>query len=89
MVRTTEIERKYDADSGYRVPDLLGAGGCAALAEPVTHHLRACYFDTPDLRLAARRITLRQRSGGTDAGWQSPVGRARAVHPGAQAPWTH
>jgi CHAD domain-containing protein len=39
------------------------------VAEPVTDHLEAVYFDTPSLALAARRLTLRRRTGGTDAGW--------------------
>ena len=33
------------------------------------HALRATYFDTADLRLRAAGITLRHRTGGTDAGW--------------------
>ena len=27
------------------------------------------YYDTPDLALAAARVTLRRRTGGADAGW--------------------
>lgn len=33
------------------------------------HALKATYFDTADLRLRAAGITLRHRTGGTDAGW--------------------
>lgn len=43
---------------------------------PVEHQLTAEYYDTEDLRLASRRITLRRRTGGEDAGWhlKLPVG---------------
>ena len=34
-----------------------------------TERLDAVYFDTPDLRLLRRGITLRRRTGGHDAGW--------------------
>jgi inorganic triphosphatase YgiF len=33
------------------------------------HRLAATYFDTPGDRLAANKITLRRRTGGTDEGW--------------------
>jgi hypothetical protein len=64
-----EIEQKFDVDEDFARPD-FGAGleGVTA-AEPVTYHLAATYFDTPDERLAANKITLRRRTGGTDAGW--------------------
>ena len=38
-------------------------------AAPVVHRLAATYFDTPGDRLAANKITLRRRTGGTDEGW--------------------
>ena len=41
-----------------------GAGGAVAVQQ-----LDAVYFDTPDHDLAAHQITLRRRTGGTDAGW--------------------
>ncbi|MBW8482035.1 CYTH and CHAD domain-containing protein [Actinomadura parmotrematis] len=64
-----EIERKYDADAGFAVPDLDGLPGVASVGEPERHELHASYFDTAGLRLAAAKITLRRRKGGTDAGW--------------------
>ena len=36
---------------------------------PEEHQLDAQYFDSPDLVLASHRITLRRRTGGSDAGW--------------------
>jgi CHAD domain-containing protein len=62
-----EVERKFDVDPAFAVPDLTGLG--AAVDEPVEHRLEAVYFDTPDLRLMRSRITLRRRTGGSDDGW--------------------
>jgi inorganic triphosphatase YgiF len=68
MADHLEIEQKFDVDDDFRRPDFGALPGYAA-AVPVTHHLSATYFDTPDTRLAANKITLRRRTGGTDAGW--------------------
>lgn len=92
-----EVERKFDVDPAFAVPDLIGAGETAAVDEPVGHDLEAVYFDTPDLRLISSRITLRRRTGGPDAGWHlklpaddgarwerhSPLGRATKRPPQA------
>lgn len=64
-----EIERKYEAAASLALPDLTGVDGVAAVDGPRTQRLEAVYFDTTDLRLAARGITLRRRTGGDDAGW--------------------
>ncbi|MBB6173612.1 CHAD domain-containing protein [Nocardiopsis mwathae] len=66
-----EIEAKYGASPDFRLPDLadLAPGGI----ESAEHRLAATYFDTGDLRLAARRITLRRRTGGPDAGWHLKI----------------
>jgi len=79
MADHLEIEQKFDVDAGFARPDfgdggllrVLGdaAGEEVAAAAPVLHHLSATYFDTADGRLAAIKITLRRRTGGTDAGW--------------------
>lgn len=65
-----EVELKFDADSGFVLPDL---SDLAAVGEPVTHELEAVYHDTDDLRLARRGLTLRRRTGGTDAGWHLKI----------------
>ena len=64
-----ETEQKFDAEASSELPDLQEIKGVDDVAEPVTDHLEAVYFDTPSLALAARRLTLRRRTGGADAGW--------------------
>ncbi len=92
-----EIERKVEPGPDFAVPDLTAVDGVAAVGEPVEHHLAATYFDTADLRLARAGVTLRRRTGGTDAGWHlklpaaghartevhHPLGPRRAVPPKA------
>ncbi|MFU8947379.1 CHAD domain-containing protein [Mycetocola zhadangensis] len=65
----TEIERKYDVDRHAQVPDLIGVAGIASVEvhEPVS--LEAVYYDTATNDLARRRIIIRRREGGGDAGW--------------------
>ncbi len=79
-----EIERKYAVDAGFVLPDLSVVPGVAGVAGPRTYHLTAVYYDTPGQRLAAARITLRRRTGGTDAGWHlklpAGAGARREVH---------
>jgi inorganic triphosphatase YgiF len=78
-----ETEQKYDADPGFTMPD-LGALPGYSVAGPDRYELSATYFDTADLRLAANRITLRRRTGGTDEAWhlKLPVrpGTRRELH---------
>ncbi len=64
-----EIEQKFDVDEDFGRPDFGALSADVAAAPPVRHHLAATYFDTADTRLAAGKITLRRRTGGTDAGW--------------------
>ncbi|GGQ47824.1 CYTH and CHAD domain-containing protein [Streptomyces asoensis] len=70
-----EIERKYESDES-GLPDLTGAGGVASVLDRGVAELDATYYDTSDLRLASASITLRRRTGGSDAGWhlKLPVG---------------
>jgi inorganic triphosphatase YgiF len=83
MSEFLEIEQKFDVDAGFERPSFAGLAGVSA-AEPVLHHLSATYFDTADGRLAASKITLRRRTGGTDAGWHlklpAQAGARREVH---------
>ncbi|MHC6592292.1 CYTH and CHAD domain-containing protein [Arthrobacter sp. C152] len=64
-----EIEKKYDVGAGATVPALENAQGVARVGKPHTDVLEAVYFDTDRQVLAGRRITLRRRTGGKDAGW--------------------
>ncbi|WP_235504647.1 CYTH and CHAD domain-containing protein [Arthrobacter sp. Leaf141] len=64
-----EVEKKYDVGEEAGVPDLSGLPGVARVGDPHEALLEAVYFDTADHALAARRITLRRRTGGADAGW--------------------
>jgi inorganic triphosphatase YgiF len=79
-----EIERKYAVDAGFVLPDLSAVPGVAAVTGPHTYHLTAVYHDTPGMRLAAARVTLRRRTGGADAGWHlklpAGAGARREVH---------
>jgi inorganic triphosphatase YgiF len=79
-----ETERKYEAAAGFRLPDLTGLAAGAAAGAARTDELRAVYYDTARLALAAAGITLRRRTGGPDAGWhlKLPAGtdRRREVH---------
>jgi CHAD domain-containing protein len=81
-----ERERKYDAEADFAVPDLREVPGCARIGDPVTHTLTATYFDTDDLRLATRGITLRRRRGGEDAGWHLKLPVAENVKREITAP---
>jgi inorganic triphosphatase YgiF len=83
MSEFVEIEQKFDVDTGFERPSFGGLAGVSA-AEPVLYHLSATYFDTTDGRLAASKITLRRRTGGTDEGWHLKLpagsGARREVH---------
>jgi hypothetical protein len=79
-----ETEHKYDVDPDFDIPDLGELAVGLGVTAPAVHQLAATYFDTPDLRLAAAGVTLRRRTGGSDAGWhlKLPVapGTRRELH---------
>jgi inorganic triphosphatase YgiF len=83
MSEFLEIEQKFDVDTDFERPSFAGLAGATA-ADPVLHHLSATYFDTADGRLAASKITLRRRTGGTDDGWHlklpGQAGARQEVH---------
>jgi CHAD domain-containing protein len=64
-----EIEKKYDVGDAAQVPPLGEVPGVARVGEPRTATLDAVYFDSDRHTLASRRMTLRRRTGGADAGW--------------------
>ena len=67
--RHTEVERKFDVVESTVSPSFEGLSTVARVERSPSQHLEAVYFDTPDHDLAAHRITLRRRTGGSDAGW--------------------
>lgn len=73
-----EREVKLAAWPGFSLPDLDGVGDGARTRRRETVDLEATYFDTPDLRLGRRGITLRHRRRGAREIWtvKLPVGDA-------------
>jgi CHAD domain-containing protein len=67
--RHTEIERKFAVTDATVAPSFAGLASVAKVERSPVQELDAIYFDTPDRDLAGHRITLRRRTGGTDAGW--------------------
>src|SRR5215469_517562 len=68
-VSVNETETKYDAPAGAGLPRLDRLPRVATTSGPEQQVLEAEYYDTDNLRLLRAGITLRQRSGGNDAGW--------------------
>ncbi|MDX3519103.1 CYTH and CHAD domain-containing protein [Streptomyces scabiei] len=80
-----EIERKYESDES-GLPDLTGVTGVATVVDQGVAELDAVYYDTPDERLAAAAITLRRRTGGSDAGWHLKLPVSAGVRDEIRAP---
>ncbi|GII88766.1 CHAD domain-containing protein [Sphaerisporangium siamense] len=83
-----EIEDKFDVPADFAVPDFGGLAESGEAVDLVSHRLVALYFDTPDLRLAARGITLRRRRGGDDAGWTLKLPKAKGARTEITRPLT-
>lgn len=67
--RHTEVERKFDVLDATVSPSFDGLAAVARVVRIPAQTLDAVYYDTPGRDLAAHRITLRRRTGGSDAGW--------------------
>jgi CHAD domain-containing protein len=67
--RYLEVERKFEVFESTVSPSFEGLASVTRVERSPSQQLDAVYFDTPAHDLAARRITLRRRTGGTDAGW--------------------
>ncbi|MFI5566597.1 CHAD domain-containing protein [Streptomyces sp. NPDC051740] len=80
-----EIERKYESDDS-GLPDLTRVPGVATVLDKGVTHLDATYHDTADERLAASSVTLRRRTGGSDAGWHLKFPVAPGVRDEIRAP---
>ncbi|MFK4100139.1 CHAD domain-containing protein [Streptomyces sp. NPDC019531] len=80
-----EIERKYESEES-GLPDLTGVAGVEAVVDKGVAHLDATYYDTADERLIASSITLRRRTGGSDAGWHLKFPVSEGVRDEIRAP---
>ncbi|MDM3973272.1 CYTH and CHAD domain-containing protein [Mycobacterium marseillense] len=67
--RHLEVERKFDVVESTVSPSFEGIAAVAHVEKSPTQTLDATYFDTPAHDLARNKITLRRRTGGSDAGW--------------------
>ncbi|HEX5255362.1 MAG TPA: CYTH and CHAD domain-containing protein [Mycobacterium sp.] len=67
--RHLEVERKFDVVESTVSPSFEGIAAVAHVEKSPTQTLDATYFDTPIYDLARNKITLRRRTGGSDAGW--------------------
>jgi CHAD domain-containing protein len=65
----TEVERKFDIVESTVTPSFDGLSAVSRVERSPSQQLDAVYFDTPGRDLAARKVTLRRRTGGSDAGW--------------------
>ena len=64
-----EVERKFDIVESTVSPSFDGLSVVSRVERSPSQQLDAVYFDTPGRDLAARKVTLRRRTGGPDAGW--------------------
>jgi CHAD domain-containing protein len=67
--RYLEVERKFEVFESTVRPSFEGLSSVARVERSPSQKLDAVYFDTPAHDLAAHRVTLRRRTGGSDAGW--------------------
>lgn len=64
-----EVERKFTVEELTVSPSFDGIAAVTRVEMSPLQELDAVYFDTPAHDLASKRITLRRRTGGSDAGW--------------------
>jgi inorganic triphosphatase YgiF len=81
-----ETELKFEVNRDFVVPDLSDVVDASGVTGPEVRLLTASYFDTGDLRLAEARITLRRRTGGTDAGWHLKLPKSAGTRREMQLP---
>ncbi|OBG19756.1 CYTH and CHAD domain-containing protein [Mycobacterium sp. 852002-51057_SCH5723018] len=67
--RHMEVERKFDVVESTVSPSFEGIAAVDRVEKSPIQSLDATYFDTPTQDLARNKITLRRRTGGSDAGW--------------------
>lgn len=84
--RHTEVERKFDVVETTVSPSFEGLAVVSRVQHAPTQTLEAVYFDTAGYDLAARRITLRRRTGGADAGWHVKLPAGQDTRTEVRAP---
>lgn len=84
--RHTEVERKFEVTESTVSPSFDGLSAVARVDRSPEQQLDAVYFDTPERDLAAHRVTLRRRTGGTDAGWHLKLPAGPDARTEARAP---
>jgi len=67
--RYLEVERKFEVVESTVSPSFEGLSAVARVERSPSQQLDAVYHDTPGHDLAAHHVTLRRRTGGSDAGW--------------------
>jgi CHAD domain-containing protein len=67
--RHLEVERKFEVGEAATTPSFDSLGPVVRVERLPPQSLDAVYFDTPGRDLAAHRVTLRRRTGGSDPGW--------------------
>ena len=85
--RYLEVERKFDVGESTQSPSFTGIAEIVRVERAETQSLDAVYFDTPARDLAAKRITLRRRTGGLDAGWHLKLPAGPDARTEVRAPW--
>ena len=73
MRRHREREVTFKVKRSWRMPDLSRSQPDGGAVDASTDELQATYFDTPQNTLQRLGVTLRRRTGGTDAGWHLKV----------------
>jgi CHAD domain-containing protein len=84
--RHTEVERKFDVVESTVSPSFEGLSSVTRVERSPAQHLDAVYFDTPAHDLAAHHVTLRRRTGGSDAGWHLKLPAGQDTRTEVRAP---
>jgi CHAD domain-containing protein len=84
--RHIEVERKFDVVEPLSPPSFAGIAEIIRVEKRPAQALDAVYFDTPARDLASKRITLRRRTGGEDAGWHLKLPAGPDVRTEIRAP---
>jgi CHAD domain-containing protein len=83
-----EVERKFDVVESTVSPSFEGIAAVAHVEKSPAQSLDATYFDTPTQDLARNKVTLRRRTGGTDAGWHLKLPAGPDARTEVRAPLT-